>query len=230
MSKEMKVVVYRNYDPINWSDYSLIYEGTALINDTTTARDVFESLEIEMPLILYLCLKRLPNENYYPVTWFPFYYDEGILKGDYNPLEVKLSELNDYGYTFDRIVFFEDTIGIGMGACLGPEFIKGFYDVLNEFVKENPLAIEVFVLFLPWIKKVFEKTIYIIQDNLHTYGVVEQGIKFQKEYTLDSFTKALQLEKIRCFNNRMTYFQMVNAFLSVYGYKYDYKNKKWIKS
>lgn len=230
MSKEMKVVVYRNYDPINWFDYSLIYEGTALITDTTTARDVFDSLEIEMSLILYLYLKRLPNENYYPVTWFPFYYDEGILKGDYNPLEVKLSELNDYGYTFDRIVFFEDTIGIGMGACLGPEFIKGFYDVLNEFVKENPLAIEVFVLFLPWIKKVFEKTIYIIQDNVHTYGVVEQGIKFQKEYTLDSFTKALQLEKIRCFNNRMTYFQMVNAFLIVYGYKYDYKNNKWIKS
>ena len=27
MSKEMRVVVYRNYDPINWPDYSLIYEG-----------------------------------------------------------------------------------------------------------------------------------------------------------------------------------------------------------
>ena len=164
------------------------------------------------------------------IAEYSFYYDEGILKGDYNPLEVKLFELNDYGHAFDRIVFFEDTIGIGMGACLGPEFIKGFYDVLNEFVKENPLAIEVFVLFFPWIKKVFKKAICIIQDNLHSYGVVEQGIKFQKEYTLDSFTKALQLEEIRRLNNKMTYFQMVNAFLIVFGYKYDYKHKKWIKS
>lgn len=38
------------------------------------------------------------------------------------------------------------------------------------------------------------------------------------------------LEEIRRLNNRVTYFQMVNAFLIVYGYKYDYKNKKWIKS
>lgn len=43
MSKEMKVVVYRNYDPINWSDYSLIYEGITTITETTTAKDVFES-------------------------------------------------------------------------------------------------------------------------------------------------------------------------------------------
>lgn len=38
------------------------------------------------------------------------------------------------------------------------------------------------------------------------------------------------LEEIRCLNKKMTYFQMVNAFLIVFGYKYDYKNKKWIKS
>ena len=44
MSKEMKVVVYRNYDPINWPDYSLIYEGTALITENTTARDVFVNI------------------------------------------------------------------------------------------------------------------------------------------------------------------------------------------
>ena len=48
MSKEMKVVVYRNYDQINWSDYSLIYEGTALITENTIARDVFDSLGIEI--------------------------------------------------------------------------------------------------------------------------------------------------------------------------------------
>ena len=64
MSKEMKVVVYQNYDAIKWFDYSMIYEGTALITENTTARDVFESLGIEMPLHLYLCLKRLTDENY----------------------------------------------------------------------------------------------------------------------------------------------------------------------
>ncbi|WP_270433859.1 hypothetical protein [Holdemanella biformis] len=55
MSKEMKVVVYRNYDPINWSDYSLIYEGTALITENTTAREVYEPLEIDVPLLVHLC-------------------------------------------------------------------------------------------------------------------------------------------------------------------------------
>ena len=29
--------------------------------------------------------------------------------------------------------------------------------------------------------------------------------------------------------NEKTYFQMVNAFLIVYGYKYDYEDDKWIK-
>lgn len=230
MSKEMKVVVYQNCDAINWSNYSMIYEGTTTITETTTAKDVFESLGIEVPLHLYLCLKRLPDENYYPIISLPYYYDEGILKGDYNPLDVKLSEFNDYGYDFDHIVFFGDTVGMGMGACLGPGFIKGFYDALNEFVKENPLAFEVFVLSLPWMNKAFIKILGWVQNNLPLYGTVEQGIKFQKEYTLDSFTKALQLEEIRRINNKMTYFQMVNAFLIVFGYKYDYKNKKWIKS
>ena len=83
---------------------------------------------------------------------------------------------------------------------------------------------------MPRIKKLFTKVFDIIQNNLHYYVSFEQGIKFQKEYTLDSFTKALQLEEIRRLNNRMTYFQMVNAFLIGFGYKYDYKNKKWIKS
>lgn len=44
MSKEMKVVVYRNLATENGVEYSLIYEGTASITDTTTARDVFESI------------------------------------------------------------------------------------------------------------------------------------------------------------------------------------------
>lgn len=30
-------------------------------------------------------------------------------------------------------------------------------------------------------------------------------------------------------NDEKTYFQMVNAFLIVYGYKYDYEDDKWIK-
>ena len=66
-------------------------------------------------------------------------------------------------------------------------------------------------------------------NNLHYYDSFEQGLKFQKEYTLDSFTKALRLEEIRSMNDEKTYFQMVNAFLIVYGYKYEYEDDKWIK-
>ena len=101
----MKVVVYRNSETENGVEYSLIYEGATTITETTTARDVFESLGIEIPLKLYLCLKRVPDENYYPIIQLPFYYDNDILKGDYNPLEVKLSEFNDYGYALIVLYF-----------------------------------------------------------------------------------------------------------------------------
>lgn len=51
----MKVVVYRNSATENGVEYSLIYEGTASITDTTTARDVFDPLEIDVPLLVHLC-------------------------------------------------------------------------------------------------------------------------------------------------------------------------------
>lgn len=51
----MKVVVYRNLATENGVEYSLIYEGTASITDTTTARDVFDPLEIDVPLLVHLC-------------------------------------------------------------------------------------------------------------------------------------------------------------------------------
>lgn len=57
MLKEMKVVVYRNSATENGVEYSLIYEGTASITDTTTAKDVFDPLGIEVPLNVYLCFK-----------------------------------------------------------------------------------------------------------------------------------------------------------------------------
>lgn len=187
MLKEMKVVVYRNSETENGIEYSLIYDGTASITDTTTARDVFD------------------------------------------PVDAKISELNNYGYEFDHLEFLVDTLG-GIGAGGALDFLKQFYDAANEIYKQNPLAFDLLILNFPRIKKLFSKVFDIIQNNLKYYDSFEQGIKFQKEYTLDSFTKALQLEEIRRLNNKMTYFQIVNAFLIVYGYKYDYKNKKWIKS
>ena len=229
MSKEMKVVVYRNSETENGVEYSLIYDGIASITDTTTARDVFDPLGIEVPLHVHLCFKNEQfNGKYVPEIWMSYYFDDGVLKTNFNPVDAKISELNNYGYEFDRLEFLVDTLGgIGGGAL---DFLKQFYDAANEIYKQNPLAFDLLILNLPRIKKLFTKVFDIIQNNLHCYDSFEQGIKFQKEYTLDSFTKALQLEEIRRLNNKMTYFQIVNAFLIVYGYKYDYKNKKWIKS
>lgn len=51
----MGVVVYQNSETENGVEYSLIYEGTASITDTTTARDVFDPLEIDVPLLVHLC-------------------------------------------------------------------------------------------------------------------------------------------------------------------------------
>lgn len=230
MLKEMKVVVYRNSATENGVEYSLIYEGTALINETTTARDVFDPLGIEVPLHVYLCVKNEHfNGKYVPEIWMSYYFDDGVLKTNFNPVDAKILELYDYGYEFDHLEFLVDTLG-GIGAGGALDFLKQFYDAANEIYKQNPLAFDLLILNFPRIKKLFTKVFDIIQNNLHCYDSFEQGIKFQKEYTLDSFTKALQLEEIRNINNKITYFQMVNAFLIVFGYKYDYKNKKWIKS
>lgn len=230
MSKEMKVVVYRNSETENGVEYSLIYDGTASITDTTTARDLFDPLGIEVPLHVHLCFKNEQfNGIYVPEIWMSYYFDDGVLRTNFDPVDAKISELYNYGYEFDRLEFLVDTLG-GIGAGGALDFLKQFYEAANEIYKQNPLAFDLLILNLPRIKKLFTKVFDIIQNNLHYYDSFEQGIKFQKEYTLDSFTKASQLEEIRRLNNRMTYFQMVNAFLIVFGYKYDYKNKKWIKS
>lgn len=230
MSKEMKVVVYRNSETENGVEYSLIYDGTVSITDTTTARDVFDPLGIEVPLHVHLCFKNEQfNGKYVPEIWMSYYFDDGVLRTNFNPVDAKIFELYNYGYEFDRLEFLVDTLG-GIGAGGALDFLKQFYEAANEIYKQNPLAFDLLILNLPRIKKLFTKVFDIIQNNLHYYDSFEQGIKFQKEYTLDSFTKALQLEEIRRLNKRITYFQMVNAFLIVFGYKYDYKNKKWIKS
>ena len=226
----MKVVVYRNSETENGIEYSLIYDGTASITDTTTARDVFDSLGIEVPFHVHLCFKNDQfNGKYVPEIWMSYYFDDGVLRTNFDPVDAKISELNNYGYEFDHLEFLVDTLG-GIGAGGALDFLKQFYDAANEIYKQNPLAFDLLILNFPRIKKLFSKVFDIIQNNLKYYDSFEQGIKFQKEYTLDSFTKALQLEEIRRLNNKMTYFQIVNAFLIVYGYKYDYKNKKWIKS
>lgn len=227
MSKEMRVVVYQNSETENGVEYSLIYEGITLINETTTARDVFDPLGIEVPLNVYLCFKNEQfNDKYTRVIGMSYYFDDGVLKTNFNPVDAKIFELNDYGYEFDHLEFLVDTLG-GIGAGGALDFLKQFYDATNELYQQNSLAFD--CLILPTIKIMLSKAFDIIENNLHYYDSFEQGLKFQKEYTLDSFTKALQLEEIRSMNDEKTYFQMVNAFLIVYGYKYDYEDDKWIK-
>ena len=227
MSKEMKVVVYRNSETENGVEYSLIYEGTASITDTTTARDVFDPLGIEVPLHVHLCFKNEQfNGKYVPEIWMSYYFDDGVLRTNFDPVDAKIFELYEYGYEFDHLEFLVDTLGgIGVGGAL--DFLKQFYDAANELYQQNSLAFD--ILILPTIKIMLSKAFDIIENNLHYYDSFEQGLKFQKEYTLDSFTKALQLEEIRSMNDETTYFQMVNAFLIVYGYKYEYEDDKWIK-
>lgn len=227
MSKEMRVVVYQNSETENGVEYSLIYEGITLINETTTARDVFDPLGIEVPLNVYLCFKNEQfNDKYTRVIGMSYYFDDGVLKTNFNLVDAKIFELNDYGYEFDHLEFLVDTLG-GIGAGGALDFLKQFYDAANELYQQNSLAFD--CLILPTIKIMLSKAFDIIENNLHYYDSFEQGLKFQKEYTLDSFTKALQLEEIRSMNDEKTYFQMVNAFLIVYGYKYDYEDDKWIK-
>ena len=227
MTKEMRVVVYQNSETENGVEYSLIYEGTALINETTTARDVFDPLGIEVPLHVHLCFKNEQfNDKYTRVIGMSYYFDDGVLKTNFDPIDAKIFELYEYGYEFDHLEFLVDTLG-GIGAGGALDFLKQFYDAANELYQQNSLAFD--ILILPTTKIMLSKAFDIIENNLHYYDSFEQGLKFQKEYTLDSFTKALQLEEIRSMNDETTYFQMVNAFLIIYGYKYEYEDDKWIK-
>ena len=182
----MRVVVYQNSETENGVEYSLIYEGITLINETTTARDVFDPLGIEVPLNVYLCFKNEQfNDKYTRVIGMSYYFDDGVLKTNFNPVDAKIFELNDYGYEFDHLEFLVDTLG-GIGAGGALDFLKQFYDAANELYQQNSLAFD--CLILPTIKIMLSKAFDIIENNLHYYDSFEQGLKFQKEYTLDSFT------------------------------------------
>lgn len=68
-----------------------------------------------------------------------------------------------------------------------------------------------------------EKTVIYMHMNYHKIPMI--FLRF-----FHNFENSLKIEETHRLNKKMTYFQIVNAFLIVYGYKYDYKNKKWIKS
>lgn len=234
MLEEIKVVVYQNDYVEDHVEHTLIYEGMVEINEKVTARDVFNNLNITVPLMVHLCLKSQDwnYSGYHPVIGMPFYFDEGVLKTSFNPMDAKICELKKYEFEFNHLEFLVDNVG-GIGGANPFDFVYNFYVTVNEFVKENPLAFEMLsalvVLVFPKVKKGIRDILNTLESNLHYYNLFMQGLTFKNEYTMDSFTKALQLEDIREVNTEKTYFKMVNAFLIVYGYKYDYQNDKWVK-
>ena len=124
-----------------------------------------------------------------------YYFDDGVLKTNFNPVDAKISELNDDGYGFDRLEFLVDTLG-GIGAGGALDFFEQFYNAANEIYQQNSLACDLLILNLPTIKKLFSKVFDIIQNNLHYYDSFVQGLKFQSEHTLDSSTKALHVKTV----------------------------------
>lgn len=230
MLEEIKVVVYQNDYVEDHVEHTLVYEGMVEFNEMATARDVFNNLNMDVPLMVHLCKKDM--DEYCPVIRMPFYFDEDVLKTSFDPMDAIICELKKYGFDFDHLEFLVDNIG-GKGAAGPLDFVYNFYVAVNEFVKENPLAFEfltsLIVLLYPKVKKGITNILKKLENNLHYYPYFVQGLTFKNEYTLDSFTKSLQLEDIRELNTEKTYFKIVNAFLIVYGYKYDYKNEKWFK-
>lgn len=65
MLEEIKVVVYQNNYVEDHVEYTLVYEGTVEIIETATARDVFNNLNMDVPLMVHLCKKDM--DEYYPV-------------------------------------------------------------------------------------------------------------------------------------------------------------------
>lgn len=234
MFEDIRVVVYQNDYVEDHVEHTLIYEGMVEINEKTTARYVFNNLNIDAPLMVHLSLKSQDwnYSGYHPVIGMPFYFDDGVLKTNFNPMDAKICELKKYGFEYEYLEILVDNIG-GIGAAGPLDFVYNFYVTVNEFVKENPLAFEIFstllVLLVPKVKKGIYDILNTLENNLHDYNLFMRGLTFKNEYTIDSFTKALQLEDIREVNTEKNYFKMVNAFLIVYGYKYDYQNDKWVK-
>ena len=57
--------------------------------------------------------------------------------------------------------------------------------------------------------------------NLYDYSVFKEGLLFKREFSLDSFTKAFQLEDLKEDYNYEEYWTFVNSLLIVYGFHYD---------
>lgn len=100
-----------------------------------------------------------------------YYFDDGVLKTNFNPVDAKISELYEYGYEFDHLEFLVDTLG-GIDAGGALDFLKQFYNTANEIYQQNTLAFDLIILNLPIIKNyllgylISFKIIYIIMIHL----------------------------------------------------------------
>ena len=204
---EIKVVVYQDDYVEDHVEHTLVYEGMVEINEMATARDIFNNLNVDAPLMVHLCKK----DKYCPVIGMPFYFDEDVLKTSFDPMDAKICELKKYGFDFDHLEFLVDNIG-GIGAAGPLDFVHNFYVTVNEFVKENPLAFEfltsLIVLLYPKVKKVITNILKKLENNLYYHSYFVQGLTFKNEYTLDSFTKSLYVETVVLLShkkNRQSY-------------------------
>lgn len=197
MLEEIKVVVYQNDYVEDHVEHTLVYEGMVEINEMATARDVFNNLNMDVPLMVHLCKKDM--DEYCPVIRMSFYFDEDVLKNSFDSMDAIICELKKYGFDFDHLEFLVDNIG-GIGAAGPLDFVYHFYVAVNEFVSKNPLAFEMFklliVLLIPKVKKGIHMMLERMENNLHYYPYFVQGLTFKNEYTLDSFTKSLHVETV----------------------------------
>ena len=163
------------------------------------------------------------DNDYRLLDRFKFYYKDGVLFPSFNPLDVKISEFEEYGYSLNSLIYIKIFEVGDFGSANGfTDILIQLYEEMNQFVKDNPLMFSILSYFASKIgKRMLEKAAKIFEKNLHDYYIFKEGLLFKNEFTLDSFTKAFQLETLRDNQVPEEYWKFVNSLLCIYGFHYD---------
>ena len=199
----------------------ILFNDYVTIDDDTTCNDILNTLHLKMKRPFFLINNTVEKEEVFPRL--DFYYDDGVLRYGMDTMFVKINDFPDYGYDFNTIKIGAFEAG-GLGAAGHPEEFFDFLMYAREFVQNNPLMKAIVEILFNEIANEFLNR---IKKFYNQQSLFEKALHFKKSFNLDSFTKAFSLGDIREGYSYEEYFSLVNAFLTVYHYQYDYENCIW---
>lgn len=236
MTKKYRLIIETNTEKEDADSYTC-YNRTEIdtlvkVDSVLTARDLlnrYNLLDEEIPI--FIMYKPKNDSDYELLENLKFYYKDGVLYPSFDPVDVKILEFEEYGYSLNSVIHIIRFENGGIGSA--SEFLdicSQIYEEINKFVLENPLMYSVITYLGSKLgKAILKKAVEVFEKNLYDYSVFKEGLLFKREFSLDSFTKAFQLEDLKENYNYEEYWAFVNSLLTVYGFHYDVKLEKWCK-